>query len=106
MRSIKAEDIEVTTGSAGSKRAGGYLATLNVRFKGYVTDVEIDKVEPSILTLDVDYSAEKSFPISTTGVTAPRLKYFISEATASPDSVTISGPRLRWTISLRLLRMK
>lgn len=95
VRSIKAEDIEVTTQvQQAVSGSGSYLATLNVRFKGYVTDVEIDNVEPSILTLDVDYSAEKSFPISCTGVTASTEEdYFISESTSSPDSVTISGPK-------------
>ena len=84
-------ETQITETITGAKT---YLATISSSKRGYVTDYEIDRIEPSIVQLTLDYSEEKTFPIQTDGVSASAADgYFVGSVAAAPETVTISGPK-------------
>lgn len=95
VHNVTADDIYVETRITETvSGAKTYLATLSATKRGYVTDYEIDRIEPSIIQLSLDYSEEKTFQIDTSGLTASAAEgYFISSPAVVPESVTISGPK-------------
>lgn len=91
VHNVTADDIgletQITETVSGAKT---YLATIASSKKGYVTDYEIDRIEPSIVQLTLDYSEEKSFVIGTGGVSASAAEgHFVGSVAATPESVTI-----------------
>ena len=95
VRNVTAENValetQITETISGAK---SYLATISSSKRGYITDYEIDRIEPSIVQLTLDYSEEKTFPILTDGVSASAADgYFVGSVAAAPESVTISGPK-------------
>ena len=95
VHNVTADDIgletQITETVSGAKT---YLATIASSKKGYVTDYEIDRIEPSIVQLTLDYSEEKSFVIGTGGVSGSAAEgHFVGCVAATPESGTISGPK-------------
>ena len=95
VRNVTADNIgletQITETISGAKT---YLATISSSKKGYVTDYEIDRIEPSIVQLTLDYSEEKTFTIDTSGVNSSAADgYFVGSVAAAPETITVSGPK-------------
>ena len=74
-------ETQITETITGAKT---YLATISSSKRGYVTDYEIDRIEPSIVQLTLDYSEEKTFPIQTDGVSASAADgYYVGSVAAT-----------------------
>lgn len=95
VHNVTADDIaletQITETISGAKT---YLATISSSKKGYITDYEIDRIEPSIVQLTLDYSEEKAFPIATDQVSVSAASgYYVGTIAAAPEMVTVSGPK-------------
>ena len=95
VHNVTADDIvretQITETISGAKT---YLATISSSKKGYITDYEIDRIEPSIVQLTLDYSEEKAFPIATDRVSVSAASgCYVGTIAAAPELVTIAGPK-------------
>ncbi len=95
VHSVTKDDLQVETLFSSNINEGSTnIATLSVKKVGYVTDFEVDRIEPSLIQVMLDYSGEKTFQIDTSGVKASSVDgYYSSTPVVSPETVKVSGPK-------------
>ena len=95
VHNVTKDDLQVETLFSNNINEGSTnIATLSVKKVGYVTDFEVDNIEPSLIQVMLDYAGEKTFQIDTSGVKASSVEgYYTSSPVVSPESVKVSGPK-------------
>ncbi len=95
VHNVTKDDLQVETlFSSNISEGSNNIATLSVKKVGYVTDFEVDRIEPSLIQVMLDYSGEKTFQIDTSGIKGSSVEgYYSSTPVASPETVKVSGPQ-------------
>ena len=95
VHNVTKDDLQVETlFSSNISEGSNNIATLSVKKVGYVTDFEVDRIEPCLIQVMVDYSGEKTFQIDTSGIKGSSVEgYYSSTPVASPETVKVSGPQ-------------